>query len=280
MSSEKKWVGFADLYAVQEQKKKRVNAKPTRVPSVSPDADGDAERGKSGGYTPRVVATNVATETPLVATNVATTKTGGYTKYEKGGYTKTRKGDRHKYDDREQFNIRLSKDKARSINELCAKSGITKVEFWDLVATRILELVATDVATLGQTFPGLVATNVAHDDSMMIFNTCDDIINAHARYAAKDWTPSDDRVAAVYNEADFRIVEIAMIQVVEKKLRGTTSKQPIKSFNYFIPEIETLLDQQKNGELPPSLDEYHRYVLTTWEKRIRPLRDEKWKPKK
>ncbi|HNB74250.1 MAG TPA: hypothetical protein PLS70_24240, partial [Acidobacteriota bacterium] len=63
---------------------------------------------------------------------------------------------------------------------------------------------------------------------------------------------------------------------VDKKLLGNTAKQPIKSFNYFTTEIDLLIQQQKDNELPANLDEYHKYVLSTWEKRIRKRRDSKW----
>ncbi|HNG96567.1 MAG TPA: hypothetical protein PLB32_27435, partial [Acidobacteriota bacterium] len=89
-------------------------------------------------------------------------------------------------------------------------------------------------------------------------------------------TRRDDRDGLRYNAVDSKLVDIAIISTVEKKLRGNTSKQPVKSFNYFTQEIDLLLEQQRCGELPAALDEYHKYVLSTWEKRIRKVRDEKW----
>ncbi|MBX7219972.1 MAG: hypothetical protein K1Y36_08495 [Blastocatellia bacterium] len=232
-------------------------------------------RPQSGGYTNPVVATNVATSSPVVATNVATPQSGGYKQHSTGGYKQPRSKDRHKYEGKEQFNIRLDSAKSQKIKELCITLHMTQQEFWDVVATHIIELAATNVATLGQTFKGLVATNVAHDD-MMIFNTHDDIIMRYQRYAGQAWTRRDDREGVKYNGTDLRIIEIAFISTIEKKLRGNTAKQPIRSFNYFTQEIDLLLEQQQNKELPATLDEYHKYVVATWEKRIKPMRDAKW----
>ncbi len=230
---------------------------------------------QSGGYTPSLVATNVATVLPMVATNVATTSSSGYTDLQSGGYTKNRTSDRHDYSQKEQFNIRLSKDKVKKIEELRVKLRLSKQAFWDLVATRIIELSSKDVATFGLVFEGLVATNVAHDD-MMIFKTHDDIIMRFETYTNQKWTRRDDRDGRRYNEVDIRLIDIAFISTIEKKLRGATAKQPIKSFNYFTEEIDLLVEQHLNRELPNNLDEYHKYVLTTWEKRIKSLRDTKW----
>ncbi|MBX7224238.1 MAG: hypothetical protein K1Y36_30265 [Blastocatellia bacterium] len=45
---------------------------------------------------------------------------------------------------------------------------------------------------------------------------------------------------------------------------------------YFTKELEALFQDQKQGTLPGGLDDYHQFMVSTWEKRIPQLRDEKW----
>ncbi len=120
-----------------------------------------------------------------------------------------------------------------------------------------------------------VVNKLTHDD-MMIFKTHEDIIMRFELYTNRKWTRRDDREGVRYNDTDIRLIEIAFIATIDKKLLGNTAKQPIKSFNYFTTEIDLLIQQQRDKELPANLDEYHKYVLSTWDKRIRKLRDAKW----
>lgn len=162
---------------------------------------------------------------------------------------------------------RIDRDLLNDIRNYCTNHDLTLQEFITLVASHTLNDVANWQATGSNVW-------LAHD--MMILTTHDDIIMRYELYTKQPWTRRDDRIGCRYNDVDIRLIEIALISTIEKKLRGNTAKQPIKSFNYFTGEIDLLIQQQRNRELPSSLDDYHRYVLHTWEKRIKPLRDAKW----
>ena len=165
--------------------------------------------------------------------------------------------------------IRLGPSMVQEIKVLCARANIDIQEFYEQAASRHLEYL------LAQGYGQPPASKLAHDD-MMIFKTHEDIIMRYQTYTLQKWASRDDRDGQRYNEVDLRLLDIALISTIEKKLRGNTAKQPVKSFNYFTQEIDLLLEQQRCGELPAALDEYHKYVLSTWEKRIRKIRDEKW----
>ncbi|MBX7224138.1 MAG: hypothetical protein K1Y36_29765 [Blastocatellia bacterium] len=171
-----------------------------------------------------------------------------------------------------KITIRLNQQLINKINDFCYHNNIEKQFFFETVASYTVENVASQPATL---LTRTVASQPAHDD-MMIFSTHDDIIMRYQTYTNRAWTRRDDREGKRFNQVDIRLIEIAIISTIEKKLRGNTAKQPIKSFNYFTQEIELLLEQQRNGDLPAALNEYHKYVISTWNKRIKPLRDNKW----
>jgi hypothetical protein len=172
------------------------------------------------------------------------------------------------------YTSRMDADLMRKIKSFCAEYDVTLQEFWTGLASHHLENMASLLAIL-RIQP--VASMLAHDD-MMILKTCDDIIMRYQSMTGQKWTRRDDREGASYNDADIRLIEIAFITTIERKLRGNTAKQPIKSFSYFKTEIDLLIAQKKNGELPEDLSQYHKYVLSVWEKRIKPLRDQKWPP--
>lgn len=215
----------------------------------------------TGCYTVQDAATHVAGGSTLTATHVAGGSTQSYTDLEPPA---TRGFNQQTARSKVQMNVRISAEIARQVKSFCALRNIELHEFWEQAATR----------ELNQT----PATRVAHDD-MMIFTTHEDIIMRYQEYTGQKWNRRDDREGQKYNQTDIKLLDIAMIQTIEKKLRGNTSKQPIKSFLYFVQELNLLIEQKRSGEIPTTLDEYHKYVLSCWEKRIRPLRDEKWQPK-
>jgi hypothetical protein len=168
--------------------------------------------------------------------------------------------------------IRFEAELAKKISLFCAEHGIDRQEFHAELAVWFFNPLT---AKKDEIFERILAVKPSHDD-MMIFNTHDDIIMRYREMTGREWTPRDDRAGRRYNEVDRRLIEIAFVTTLERKLRGNTAKQPVKSFLYFTTEIDILIQQQNAGELPAALDEYHRYVLSVWENRIRPLRDEKW----
>ncbi len=270
--SEKKYTGFAALYALDQKS----NKKSSRDPLVAhPDVtakkqNGGQQEAQVSGQQVALVDSMLSTTQPAVDSMLSTAQSSGQQKIQVGGQQiKSRSGDRHQ---RKHETIRINEDILKRINIFCAQFGITKQEFWETLAVHHFEQFDKKLST---SFDTVVDSMLSHDD-MMIFKTHDDIIMRYETYTNQQWTRRDDREGAPYNTIDIRLLEIAFISTIEKKLRGTTGKQPIKSFNYFTNEIDFLIDQQKNGALPANLDEYHRYVLSTWEKRIKPLRDSKW----
>lgn len=209
---------------------------------------------------------------PKVDGKPSTPQTSGRPEAQTSGRPRPSTQERHKYP---KETIRLKPDIFKRINYFCIEKAITKQEFWEMLAVHFFNLVDGLPSTwLNQFVDGLPS----HDDKM-IYTTHDDIIMRYETYTGQTWNRRDDREGQRYNDTDIRIIEIAFITTIEKKLRGNTSKQPIKSFNYFIQEIDLLLEQKRNQELPSTFDDYFRYVLNTWEKRIKPLRDEKWNRK-
>lgn len=172
----------------------------------------------------------------------------------------------------ELVGIRYPKETHYLIKELCLRYGIDKTEFFNSVVNYALSLPEIELTTL----LGVNVVNKLTHDDMMIFKTHEDIIMRFELYTNRKWTRRDDREGVRYNDTDIRLIEIAFIATIDKKLLGNTARQPIKSFNYFTTEIDILIQQQKDKELPANLDDYHKYVLSTWEKRIRKLRDSKW----
>jgi hypothetical protein len=169
--------------------------------------------------------------------------------------------------------IRLKPDIFKQISFFCLERGITKQELWEILAVHLLNKIHGMPST---EFDKLVDGMPSHDDLMISQGTDDNIIMRYEELTRQAWTRRDDRDAKQFNGTDPRIIDLALVITIERKLRGNTSRQPIKSFAYFKPEIELLLEQQKNGDLPATLDEYHRYVMSAWEKRVKPIRDAKW----
>lgn len=168
--------------------------------------------------------------------------------------------------------LRLPTTYSKQVKDFCYKHNLEFQEFYTRLTEYFFSLPNTETSKI-LNLPLDVQTS--HDD-MMIFKTHEDIIMRFERYTNRKWTRRDDRDGVRYNDTDIRLIEIAFIATIDKKLLGNTAKQPIKSFNYFTTEIDALIQQQRDKELPANLDEYHKYVLSTWEKRIRKLRDAKW----
>ncbi|MBX7223666.1 MAG: hypothetical protein K1Y36_27375 [Blastocatellia bacterium] len=229
----------------------------------------DGQDLQSGGRPNETVDGKPSTTFNVFDGKPSTIETSGRPEVQTSGRPKV---DKHRWP---KETIRLNPSIVKKINILCAKLEIRKQDLWEILAVHLIDLVDGKPSTALQK---LVDGNPAHDD-MMIFSTHEDIIMRYQTYTLQKWTLRDDRDGKRYNEVDFRLIDIAFISTIEKKLRGNTAKQPIKSFNYFTQEIDLLLNQHQSGELPAALDEYHKYVLSTWEKRIRKVRDEKWAEK-
>jgi hypothetical protein len=168
--------------------------------------------------------------------------------------------------------IRLPREIITEINVLIARLGLTKQQFWEGVAAHVLAIAC---GTSPDELVRFCAARAAHDDKKT--KTHETIISSYTRFAAQPWTTRDDLQAYRFNDVDPRLIDIAMIQVMDRKLAGRRGSDRIKSFAYFVPEIETVLEQAQAGELPHDLAQYHSYAMSTWERRIKPIRNQKWK---
>jgi hypothetical protein len=180
---------------------------------------------------------------------------------------------------------RYKTEQINKIRELCKTLNIEQQQFFQDVASYALQLPMNALlAALNLKSLDDMASHTADHELLDLDLTLvgddnfteDDIIIMCRSMLGKSWTRRDDRVGRRYNDVDRRLLQIAFVTTIERKLRGNTARQPIKSFSYFTTEIELLLAQKAAGELPAALDEYHRYVMAAWDKRVKPLRDEKW----
>lgn len=174
--------------------------------------------------------------------------------------------------DLSRHTLRLPTAYSKQVKDFCYKHNLEFQEFYTRLTEYFFSLPNIETSKILNL---TLDVQTSHDD-MMIFKTHEDIIMRFELYTNRKWTRRDDREGVRYNDTDIRLIEIAFIATIDKKLLGNTAKQPIKSFNYFTTEIDLLIQQQRDKELPANLDEYHKYVLSTWEKRIRKLRDAKW----
>lgn len=270
--SEKKYTGFAALYALDQTPKKKSEKKPPDS-SISTGLElqsGGQQDVQNSGQQVNVVDSMLSTVQPMVDSMLSTNQTNGQQQSQSGGQQRVKRAlDRHK---RKHETIRIREDILNRINMFCAQFGIKKQEFWEILAVHHFEQYDKKLST---SFNHVVDSMLSHDD-MMILKTHEDIIMRYEAYTNQKWTRRDDREGQRYNQTDIRLIDIAFISTIEKKLRGNTAKQPIKSFNYFVAEIEAIIDQHQSGDFPANLGDYHKYVLSTWEKRIRPVRDAKW----
>jgi hypothetical protein len=219
-----------------------------------------------------ILETSERTNTSIL--QPSTPQTSGRPKNKTSGRPKGQTIDRHAMP---KETIRLKPDIFKQISFFCLERGITKQELWEILAVHLLNKINGMPST---EFDKLVDGMPSHDDPMISQTTDDNIIMRYKELTGQSWTRRDDRDAKQFNGTDPRIIDLALVITIERKLRGNTSRQPIKSFAYFKPEIELLLEQQKSGDLPATLSEYHRYVMSAWDKRIKPVRDEKWGPNK
>lgn len=172
--------------------------------------------------------------------------------------------------DEVRYAVWLPKELMRQIKDFCGRNGISVKEYIVAVCTQHLEGPGTQTLNLPCAQLGVHDDDMLHDDKIEI------IMGLCTQYAGIQPTARDRREAMQFKDVDPRLIEIAIIQTVQRKLLGNTSKTPIKTFSYFKDEITLIAEQKRSGELPAAFDDYHRYAVTTWKKKIRSLRDEKW----
>ncbi|MBX7222603.1 MAG: hypothetical protein K1Y36_21835 [Blastocatellia bacterium] len=169
--------------------------------------------------------------------------------------------------------LRLPEPVSKQVKDFCHLHNLEFQDFFLRLATYFFQLPKDQTsATLNLTLD----VQTSHDD-MMIFTTMEDIIMRYQRFTLRTWTRRDDRVGRQFNGTNPLILDIAFITTIEKKLRGNTATEPVKSFNYFVAEIQSLIAAETEHRLPIALGEYHRYCLHKWDTEILPLRNKKWR---
>ncbi|MBX7223044.1 MAG: hypothetical protein K1Y36_24070 [Blastocatellia bacterium] len=220
------------------------------------------------------VASSLATVEPNVASSLATLQTSELATHSKNRQA-TRPNQNLAYKARNLVTvaIRFDAELNKKINNFCRTHNIEKQQFFREVASYTLDLPNDQLATVFRESE----FQLARADKMIIYKTHDDIIYRYREFTGRSWTAKDDRLGMRYNKVNPLLLDIAFVLTIERKLRGNTAREPIRSFNYFTTEIEVLLAQEKAKELPGGLPEYHRFVMNTWHQRIKKEAVEKWK---
>lgn len=174
-----------------------------------------------------------------------------------------------------KVSVRMREEIVNKINDFCYAQKIEKQAFFEALAGWFFEEPAGQPAQHPTQF---LAGQPTHDDGMKIFTTKEDIIMCYQRYTGRAWTYRDDEIGRRFNEVDIRLIEGAIILTIANKLGGTSAYQRIKSFKYFVGEIEYIIDSLQRGVFQ-DVGGYHAYALDIWGRRIKPLRDQKWKIK-
>lgn len=86
------------------------------------------------------------------------------------------------------------------------------------------------------------------------------IVSSYERLTGRTWGQRDDRVGVAYAQVDILLVEIAIATTLWRLC--TAKRNPPRSFSYFVPELEQLLEYQRDGKFPATVKEYHQYVLS------------------
>ncbi|MBX7224240.1 MAG: hypothetical protein K1Y36_30275 [Blastocatellia bacterium] len=252
------------LRRILEEAEVKPDGAPPLSSHISAHRESERMAAEKQGSSSELVASHQSTVASFLATDTNKAARKLATHQESVASHRLKSGDRHT---KPQLNIRIDADLLHEIRVFCTSNKIKIEEFMSFAASHTLHTNA--------------ASFLAHDDKKkIIFKTHEDIIMRYERYSGKKWTNRDDKDGRRFNSTDIRLIEIAFISTIDKKLSGSTANFRVGSFNYFVGEIETLLDQQKSGQFPGGLEVYHQYVLATWEKRIRKNRDEKWGFKK
>ncbi|MBX7221730.1 MAG: hypothetical protein K1Y36_17390 [Blastocatellia bacterium] len=180
-----------------------------------------------------------------------------------------------------RLSLRLNSDIYNKINNFCKDIKFDKQAFIERLVTDFFAAQSGTQSLASNWWASTTSKEVGvhpalHED-MKINTTCEDIFYRYERFTGRKWTQRDDKLGFRYNNVNPLLIDIAMVLTIEKKLRGNTAREPIRSFNYFVAEIEVLLAQEQAGQLPGGLTEYHRYVMAKWNSEISKRVREKWK---
>lgn len=205
-----------------------LNGKANQFPSV------EVHQPQLAEVSPQMVDSQTATKTLVVDCQTATTKRVAVHHKRK---VDSRTGDRHATD-RVKWSGRFRPDIWKRISDFCHEREIEKLYFFEAAALHLIEMVEAHRAEL-------VEGETPHDDVLMIYKTCEDIISLYLGLTGnKKWKPADDRVGCQFNDADRRFLEIGMLRTVIN-FKG----KRINSFAYFRPEIEHTINEMWSAKL-------------------------------
>lgn len=173
----------------------------------------------------------------------------------KGSTTKITSKKKH------QLNVRIDTVLLDSIKVTCA------------LRRKTVEVFITEAASMYLDY--LSASMLAQED-IRGYKSAERIISSYEKFTGQKWKDRDDMLGYKFNEADYRLIEICFIDVIFKKLQGRYKKERIKSFNYFVVSLETIIEQHKTGQLPIDIGYYHQYAMSKWNTEVKPLRDKLW----
>jgi hypothetical protein len=146
---------------------------------------------------------------------------------------------------RDRMNLRPNIEIGRKIRVFCAENGLELSEFFEICAVTYIE-------NLGHPSKKISDTKTPIDDRRLMINwkTKGHIINLYLRYnvffnAKSRWSVSDDEKGIKFNDLDFRIIELGIIQTqFQKNFKGK-----INSFGYYENEINNFIELGMNEEL-------------------------------
>jgi hypothetical protein len=143
------------------------------------------------------------------------------------------------------MNLRPNIEIGRKIRIFCAENGLELSAFFEICAVTYIE-------NLGHPSKKISDTKTPIDDRRLMINwkTKGHIINLYLRYnvffnAKSRWSVSDDEKGIKFNDLDFRIIELGIIQTqFQQNFKGK-----INSFGYYENEINNFIELGMNEEL-------------------------------
>jgi hypothetical protein len=181
------------------------------------------------------------TKTP----EIENSDTRDFNKINRKSYDLTYEQKRKVETSRDRMNLRPNIEIGRKIRIFCAENGLELSEFFEICAVTYIE-------NLGHPRKKISDTKTPIDDRrlMISWKTKGHIINLYLRYnvffnAKSRWSVSDDEKGSKFNDLDFRVIELGIIQTqFQKNFKGK-----INSFGYYENEINNFAELGMNEEV-------------------------------
>jgi hypothetical protein len=194
------------------------------------------------------IPTRTHEKKPISDTKTPETKnsdTRDFNKINRKSYDLTYEQKRKIETSRDRMNLRPNIEIGRKIRIFCAENGLELSEFFEICAVTYIE-------NLGHPRKKISDTKTPIDDRRLMINwkTKGHIINLYLRYnvffnAKSRWSVSDDEKGSKFNDLDFRIIELGIIQTqFQKNFKGK-----INSFGYYENEISNFAELGMNEEV-------------------------------